>query len=179
MTASSPRASAAAGRAICAVWLGLALAALAPLLVWLDRGLIELAVVPHALLQGEPHAITPLARLVGVVATAIPSALLAWGLLGLLPALRQLREGVAITGETGRAVARLGIAVGLVGAYEPIGRAVLRVALTMGAMLGQLNIAVGLSASGVLLVTLGLTLVALGHVLRDAAAAVAENEGFV
>lgn len=180
MTTSSPRASAAAGRAICAVWLGLALAALSPLLVWLDPGLIELAVVPQVLPRGEEaHALSPLARLVGAAATAVPSALLAYGLAGLLPALGGLRAGEAITAATGRAVARLGLSVALAAACEPFWRAVLGMALTMGERPGELRIALGLSANAGLLLALGIILVALGQVLRDAAAAVAENEGFV
>ncbi len=179
MTTSSPRASAAAGRAICAVWLGLALAALSPLLVWLDPGLIELAVVPQVLPRGEAHALSPLARLVGAAATAVPSALLAYGLAGLLPALGGLRAGEAITAATGGAVARLGLSVALAAACEPFWRAVLGMALTMGERPGELRIALGLSANAGLLLALGIILVALGQVLRDAAAAVAENEGFV
>jgi hypothetical protein len=100
---------------------------------------------------------------------------MAWGLLGLLPMLGRLRAGAAISPATGRAVARLGGAVALAGAWEPLGRAVIGAVLVPG----ELRIALGVSASAVLLVALGATLVALGHVLRDAAAAVAENQGFV
>ena len=55
----------------------------------------------------------------------------------------------------------------------------LGMALTLGERPGELRIALGLSANAGLLLALGIILVALGQVLRDAAAAVAENEGFV
>jgi hypothetical protein len=173
MVESSHGAAVAAGRARWAVWLALGLAVVAPLLVWLDAGLIALAVVPQVVPPGVAHAVTP--RAVGVAATLVPAAAMAWGLLGLLPMLGRLRAGAAITPATGRAVARLGGAVALAGAWEPLGRAVIGAVLVPG----ELRIALGVSASAVLLVALGATLVALGHVLRDAAAAVAENQGFV
>lgn len=163
-------------RAQWAIWCALALAVVAPLAVWLDPQLIELSVVPHALMQGVPHAITPGARLAGVAITAIPCGLLAWGLLGLLPALRRIGAG-QLAASAGPSVARLGTAVALVGFYEPAGRAALMLALSAGT--GELRVAFAVSASGVLLVGLGATLVALGHVLRAAAAALEENQGFV
>lgn len=65
----------------------------------------------------------------------------------------------------------------LVGLYEPIGRAVLLAALTLAP--GRLAIEIGVSTNAVLLVALGATLMALGPVLRGAAAALEENQGFV
>ncbi len=168
--------AAAVRRAQWAIWCAWALAVVAPLVVWLDTQLVELAVVPHALLQGLPYAITPQARLAGVAITAIPCALLAWGLLGLLPVLRRAGAGELAAGA-GRAVTRLGTAIALVGFYEPLGRAALMAALSVGT--GELRIGLAVSACGVLLVALGATLVALGHVLRAAAAAMEENRGFV
>ncbi len=179
MTGPSLRTASAARRAICAVLLASAVAALAPMLVWLDPDLVRLAVVPQVLPAGTPHAIGTAARVAGAAAMAVPCGLLAWGLLGLLPTLRALGAGQAITAATGTAVARLGTAVALAGAYEPLGRAVLGLALTMGQTTGEIRIALGLSANAGVLVALGILLVALGHVLRDAAAAVAENQGFV
>jgi hypothetical protein len=117
--------------------------------IWFDDRLVALALLGQGVVLGS---LSPSLRAVGIVTTLLPSLCLAWGLFGLMPVL-------------------------LVGLYEPIGRAVLLAALTLAP--GRLAIEIGVSTNAVLLVALGATLMALGPVLRGAAAALEENQGFV
>lgn len=166
----------AARRAEFAVIAAVLLAVVAPVAIWLDERLLRLALLGQGVLL-DPY--TPLAALLrgtGMVVALLPSACLAWGLFGLIPALRHVGRGDLVP-RVGTALRRLGLSVLLVGLYEPLGRAVLLGVLT--AAPGRLTIEFGVSANAILLVMLGATLMALGPVLRSAAAALEENRGFV
>ena len=139
----------AARRAGLAVLAAIAFSVVAPAAIWFDDRLVALALLGQGVVLGS---LSPSLRAVGIVTTLLPSLCLAWGLFGLMPVL-------------------------LVGLYEPIGRAVLLAALTLAP--GRLAIEIGVSMNAVLLVALGATLMALGPVLRGAAAALEENQGFV
>ena len=168
--------SPAARRAQYAVLAALLLAVIAPLAVWLDDRLIRLALLGQGVLLNPLVPVSPQLRIIGMATALVPAALFAWGLLGLLPALRAIGRG-ALRPEVGQALYRLGLAVLLVGLQEPVGRMVLFAALTPEP--GHLALEFGISAPAVMLVCLGATLMALGPVLRSAAAALEENRGFV
>lgn len=163
----------AARRAGLAVLAAIALAVVAPVAFWFDDRLIALALMGQGVVVAT---ISPLLRAVGIATTLLPSLCLGWGLFGLLPALRPIGRG-EVAPRVGTALHRLGLSVLLVGLYEPIGRAILLAALTLAP--GRLAIEVGISTHAALLVALGATLMALGPVLRGAAAALEENRGFV
>lgn len=168
--------SPAARRAQYAVLTALLLAVIAPLAVWLDERLIRLALLSNGMPLNPFAPVTPQLRTIGMATALLPAALLGWGLMGLLPALRAIGRG-ALLPQSGQALHRLGLAVLLVGAQEPLGRMVLFAALTSEP--GHLALEIGISAQAVMLVCLGATLMALGPVLRGAAAALDENRGFV
>ena len=164
----------AARRARCAVLAALLLAVIAPVAVWLDARLIRIALLGQDVLLNPMAPIAPELRLLGMATALVPAALLAWGLIGLLPALRAMRRG-ALLPQVGQALHRLGLAVLLVGLFEPVGRMVMFAALTMEP--GRLMLELGISAQAVMLACLGATLMA--PVPRSAAAALEENKGFV
>lgn len=163
----------AARRAGLAVLAAIALAVVAPVAIWFDDRLIRLALLGQGVVLGP---VSPSLRAVGIATTLLPSLCLAWGLSGLMPALRSIGRG-EVAPRVGVALRRLGLSVLVVGLYEPIGRAVLLAALTLAP--GRLAIEVGVSTGAALLVALGAVLMALGPVLRSAAAALEENQGFV
>ncbi len=163
----------AARRAGIAVFAAIAFAVIAPVAIWFDDGMVAAALLGQGVVLGPP---SPAMRAIGIATTLLPSLCLGWGLLGLLPALRPIGRG-EVAPRVGVALRRLGLSVLIVGLYEPIGRAVLLTALTLAP--GRLAIEIGVSANAVLLVALGATLMALGPVLRGAAAALEENQGFV
>lgn len=166
----------AARRAQIAVLATLLLAVLAPPAIWLDDRLIRLALLGQGVLLNPELAVPLPLRLAGLATALVPAVILGWGLFGLLPALRAIGRG-AMLPQVAVALHRLGLAVLLVGVLEPLGRTALMAALT--AAPGRLSLEFGVSAPAVVLVGLGATLMALGPVLRSAAAAVEENRGFV
>lgn len=163
----------AARRAGLAVIAAIAFSVVAPVAIWFDDRLVALALLGQGVVLGS---LSPSLRAVGIVTTLLPSLCLAWGLLGVMPALRSIGRGEVVP-RVGAALQRLGLSVLLVGLYEPIGRAVLLATLTLAP--GRLAIEIGVSTNAVLLVALGATLMALGPVLRGAATALEENQGFV
>ncbi|MBW6400126.1 hypothetical protein KPL78_19865 [Roseomonas sp. HJA6] len=169
---SSP-AHSAARRAGIAVLAAILFAVVAPVVIWFDDRLIALALLGDGVVLGP---VSPALRAVGIATTLLPSLCLGWGLFALMPALRPIGRG-EVAPRVGIALHRLGLSVLIVGLYEPLGRAVLLAALTLAP--GRLAIEIGMSTNAVLLVALGATLMALGPVLRGAAAALEENQGFV
>jgi hypothetical protein len=166
----------AARRAQFAVVATLLLAVLAPPALWLDDRLIRLALLGQGVLLNPALPVPLTVRLAGLASALVPAAILGWGLLGLLPALRTIGRG-ALLPEVAAALHRLGLAVLLVGVLEPLGRMALMAALT--AEPGRLSLELGVPAQAVVLVGLGATLMALAPVLRSAAEALEENRGFV
>jgi hypothetical protein len=168
--------SPAARRAQFAVFAAFSLAVLAPLAVWLDDRLIRIALLGQGVFLNPAVPIPASLRLVGGGTALLPALILGWGLVGLLPALRNIGRG-ALLPQVGQALHRLGLAVLLVGLLEPFGRMLLFAVLSAGP--DRLVLEFGISAHAVMLACLGATLMALAPVLRSAAAALEENRGFV
>lgn len=80
----------AARRAGVAVIAAIAFSVVAPVAIWFDDRLVAHALLGQGVVLGS---LSPSLRAVGIVTTLLPSLCLAWGLLGVMPALRSIGRG--------------------------------------------------------------------------------------
>jgi len=109
-------------------------------------------------------------RIVGFLIQLAHSAVLAYGLFAAAGLFRRFADGLAFSPETGRLLRRVGLALLaylLLG--SPVNTLMILAVTSLGPGEHVLSIGVGLSSEGVLMALMAGLIIALGHVLHDAA----------
>ena len=147
--------------------------------IWLNPAWIEAAVVPRLGITGYPVTLNGLSRTLGVLISAVPLAILAYGLNEVRLIFRDFGRGETVSQTLARRLERFGAAVALQGLVNPVVATLLGLALTLGNPPGQRVLAISLASHDVVSVLVGLLVIGVGAVMREAARIARENEGFI
>lgn len=147
--------------------------------IWLSPGLAERVIVPRIGLAGHPVALDGASLSAGLAISAIPLGILAYGLLQVRQIFRDFGRGEIISALLAIRLERFGAAVALQGLIAPFMGAALSVALTLNNPPGARAIAISISSHDVVAVIVGLLVIGVGAVMREAARIAEENASFV
>ena len=147
--------------------------------IWLSPGLVERVIVPRVGLVGHPVALDGASLSAGLAISAIPLGILAYGLLQVRQIFRDFGRGELISALLAVRLERFGAAVALQGLIAPFIGVALSIALTLGNPPGARAIAVSISSHDVVAVIVGLLVIGVGAVMREAARIAEENASFV
>ncbi|MFG1278135.1 DUF2975 domain-containing protein [Xanthobacter autotrophicus] len=147
--------------------------------IWLRPALVEQMVVPRLGLAGHQVALDGASLCAGLVISAVPLGILAYGLLQVRQIFRDFGRGELISQMLAHRLERFGAAVAVQGLISPFTSAALSVALTLGNPPGERALAVSLSSHDVVAVIVGLLIIGVGAVMREAARIAEENASFV
>jgi len=147
--------------------------------IWLSPALVERVVVPRVGLAGHAVMLDGASLSAGLVISAVPLAILAYGLLQVRQIFRDFGRGEIISPLLAQRLERFGAAVALQGLISPLVGAMLSIALTLGNPPGSRAIALSLSSHDLVGVIVGLLVIGIGAVMREAARIAEENAGFV
>lgn len=147
--------------------------------LWLKASWVENVIVPRVGLAHAPVAVTPLVQMLGLLITAVPLAILAYGLLEVRRIFCDFADGELITPALAPRLERFGAAVTLQALLNPVAGALLSVLLTLGNPPGQRMLALSLPSHDVVSVLVGLLIIAIGSVMREAARIAEEHASFV
>ncbi|MFG1401570.1 DUF2975 domain-containing protein [Xanthobacter sediminis] len=147
--------------------------------IWLNPAWIEAAVAPRVGISGYPMALTGLSRTLGCLISAVPLAILAYGLNQVRLIFRDFGQGQTVSETLAWRLERFGAAVALQALINPLVSTLLGLTLTYGNPAGKRIIALSLSSHDVISVLVGLLVIGVGAVMREAARIARENEGFI
>lgn len=147
--------------------------------LWLSPALVERIVVPQVGLAGHAVALDGASLCAGLVISAIPLGILAYGLLQVRQIFRDFGRGEIISPLLARRLEAFGAAVTLQGLISPLVGAALSIALTLGNPPGARAIALSISSHDVVAVIVGLLVIGIGAVMREAARIAEENASFI
>ena len=147
--------------------------------IWLRPAWIEAIVVPRVGISGYPVTLDGLSMTLGFLIAAVPLAVLAYGLNEVRLIFRDFGHGETVTGTLATRLERFGAAVALQALLNPLVSTLLGVVLTLGNPPGQRVLAISLSSHDVVSVLVGMLVIGVGAVMREAARIARENEGFI
>lgn len=147
--------------------------------IWLNTAWIEAAVVPRVGLTGYPVTLDGLSRTLGILISAVPLAIIAYGLNEVRLIFRDFGEGETVSQTLAQRLERFGAAVALQALVNPVVATLLGLVLTLGNPPGQRVLAISLASHDVVSVLVGLLVIGVGAVMREAARIAQENEGFI
>lgn len=147
--------------------------------LWLNPQWIEGAVVPRIGIAGRKVSLDAFSQTLGLAISAVPLAVLVFGLYQVRLIFKDFGEGRMISETLARRLELFGGAVALQALLNPLVGAALSVALTMGNPPGERLVAVSLSSHDAVSVVVGLLVIGVGAVMREAARMAEENAGFV
>lgn len=147
--------------------------------IWLSPTLVGQIIVPRIGLVGHAVVLDGASLCAGLVISAVPLGILAYGLLQVRQIFRDFGRGEIISPMLALRLERFGAAVALQGLISPLVGAALSIALTLGNRPGGRAIALSVSSHDVVAVIVGLLVIGIGAVMREAARIAEENAGFV
>ena len=159
-------------------WVSLALAALGPVVLigvwtWFE------ALAP-SMMPGLPVAtFSVLDRIGGYAISMLPTAIWAWGFLNLATLFGRFADGDLFDAENAVRLRRFAISLLAIVPAKIVARALLSLWLTRALPPGSRELQLSFSSDGIVLLAIGLLMVALATVLREAAEIAAENRQFV
>lgn len=156
-----------------------AIAELALAWVWLDPGLVEAYVLPRLVLAGAPVALDGTTRLVGFAVSMVPMAILLFTLHQSYELFDAFRLGQVFTAHTPVRLRRIGLAMVVLGVLRPVAAMLLGLALTISNPDGQRILALSISLDDILIAAFGGLVLAIGHVLVEAARLADDNSQIV
>lgn len=174
---SRPELARLARRCEVLVWAACVVALFGPIVVWSRPDWIGVYVAGRLGLCDQPFAITPTVQVVGALAAMTRGAVLAFGLAGLVPVFRAFRDGALFSRTTADAVRRLGFALMAIGCLDPLVRIVQR--LMLSAAGGAPRIAISIGVNDIAFLTIGIIVLALGTMMREAHRLSEENSSFI
>lgn len=157
----------------------MALLVLLSLGLWLNPSWVEATVAPRVGLSWADLTITPQAQLAGALITAVPLLVLVFGLDQVRRIFLGFAEGELISRALARRLEVFGAAVALQALLNPLAGALISIALTLANPPGRRMIALSLSSHDVVSVLVGVLIIAIGWVMREAARIAEEHAGFV
>lgn len=147
--------------------------------LWLRPEWVVATVVPRIGVAGYPITLGTTERAIGCAISAVPLAILGYGLFQVHLIFRDFGRGEIISEALSRRLERFGGAVMLQALLSPLAAAALSVTLTVGNPEGERLLAVTFSSYDVVAILVGLLLIGIGTVLREAARIARENAGFI
>lgn len=147
--------------------------------IWLNPAWIEAIVAPRVGISGYPVALNGLSWTLGFLISAVPLAILAYGLNEVRLIFRDFGLGETVSETLAGRLERFGAAVALQALINPLVSTLLGLTLTYGNPAGKRVVAISLSSHDVISVLVGLLVIGVGTVMREAARIARENEGFI
>lgn len=147
--------------------------------IWLNPDWIAASVVPRLAIAGYPVVLNGVSRTLGALISAVPLAILAYGLNQVRLIFRDFGRGETVSLTLARRLERFGGAVALQALVNPVVATLLGLTLTLGNPAGQRVLAISLASHDVVSVLVGLLVIGVGAVMREAARIARENEGFI
>lgn len=151
------------------VAVGGALAEIALAWVWLTPSWVEAYVLPHLGVQGVPVALDGWTRLTAFVASMISMAVLLSLLHQAYALFDAFRLGHVFTTDAPVRLRRIGSCIVALAILRPITATLLGLILTLGNPPGQRILALSLSIDDYMIAALGGLVLAIGHVMTEAA----------
>ena len=161
------------------VVLGAVMAELGLAWVWLSPSVIEAAVLPRLQLSPESAALTGEARLLGFVVSSVPLALVFYALYQAYQLFAGYRRGEILTVRAADRLRQISYAVIAVAVTAPLVQAALGLVLSWNAASGKRHLILSLSFNDYLVAALGGLLLAIAHVMLEAAHLAQENDEIV
>lgn len=129
--------------------------------------------------EGLPVTITPTVRIATMAFMIAPSLLMIWALDQARRLFTGYRRGEIMTPQAAKRVRSIGWIVFALGPFDIVISMLAVLALTILNAPGERTLAIDISDVDVFAVVLGLLIVVIGHILREAALVAEENRGFV
>ncbi|MFA5902142.1 MAG: DUF2975 domain-containing protein [Hyphomicrobium sp.] len=161
------------------VAVGGALAEIALAWVWLTPSWVEAYVVPHLALRGVPVAFDLTTRLMAFAASMIPMAVLLYLLHQAYALFDAFRIGNVFTTEAPIRLRRIGSCIVALAILRPLTATLLGLILTWSNPPGQRILALSLGIDDYMIAALGGLVLAIGHVMAEAARIADDNRQIV
>ncbi len=158
---------------------GGALAELALAWVWLTPTWVEAYVVPHLSLQGVPVALDWTTRLTAFAASMVPMAVLLYLLHQAYGLFDSFRTGNVFTSLAPIRLRRIGWCIVALAVLRPLTATMLALVLTWGNPPGQRILALSIGIDDYMIAALGGLVLAIGHVMTEAARIADDNRQIV
>lgn len=161
------------------VAVGGALAEIALAWVWLTPSWVEAYVVPHLSVQGVPVALDHTTRLVAFAASMVPMAVLLYLLHQAYLLFDAFRLDNVFTTDAPIRLRLIGTCIVALAILRPLTATLLGLILTWGNPPGQRILALSLSIDDYMIAALGGLVLAIGHVMAEAARIADDNRQIV
>ena len=162
-----------------AIAIGGALAEVVLAWVWLYPDYVKAYVVPHLGIAGVPIALDFGARILGFLVSMIPLSILFFALHQAYELFDGLRLGNIFTGEAPYRLRRIGLSMLALAALRPITSTLLGPVLTASNPPGQRMLSLGLSTDDYMIGLFGGLILAIAHVMVEAARLADDNRQIV
>lgn len=157
------------------VAIGGALAELALAWVWLSPGIVTAYVAPHAGLAGAAVSTDGTTRLLGFLTCMIPLSVLFYALHQAYELFDSYRLGTVFPDDAPVRLRRIGLCMMALAVLRPLTGALLSVILTASAPAGQQMLVIGISIDDYMIALFGGLILAIAHVMTEAARVAADN----
>lgn len=161
------------------VAVGGALAEIALAWVWLTPSWVTAYVAPHLHLNGVPVATDLATRLLGFAVSMVPMAVLFFLLHQSYALFDAFRLGNVFTADAPIRLRRIGMCIVVLALLRPLTSAMLGLILTWANPPGQRILAIGISIDDYMIAALGGLVLAIGHVMTEAARIADDNSRIV
>jgi hypothetical protein len=156
-----------------------ALTMLALVLVWLSPHQVSTLLAPRLGLADAALALDARTRLLGFLVSMIPVSVLFAALYDAHRLFLAFRAGHAVSSDAAVRLRRIGMAMLAIAVLRPITGAILSALLTAANAPGQQHLVLGISSDDWMIATFGGLVLAIGHVMVEAARLADENRQFV
>jgi hypothetical protein len=148
-------------------------------LVWLSPHQVATLLAPRLGLADVALAHDPRTRLLGFLVSMVPVSVLLGALAQAYRLFAGFRAGHTVSSDAAVRLRRIGMAMLAIAALRPLTGAILSALLTAANAPGQQHLVLGISSDDWMIATFGGLILAIGHVMVEAARLADENRQFI